>query len=89
MEKQFYAVEATLENGNKLLCWQDKKHLIFAEKLKGFDSPHPPTLFNTRQAAANAKVLSITTPVNKTTLNKFNEYVEAKNSKVVKVKISY
>ena len=86
MENRFYALEATIENGKKLLCWQQKKHFYFAEKSRGFASPYPPTLFRTRKEAYNA-LKNI--PSKGANLKQFENVLKARKTKVVKVLITH
>lgn len=50
----FYAVRVTIDTGEKFLCWQEKDHLLFAEKKRGYKVPPPPTLFRTKKEANEA-----------------------------------
>lgn len=51
----FYAIQVTLDDGTKLLCWMDnKKHLNYAKKSKVLKKTVPPTLFNTKKEAKQA-----------------------------------
>ena len=86
MENQFYALEATLESGKKLLCWQNKKHFYFAEKSRGFATPYPPTLFRTRKEANDAWK---NIPSKGGNLKQFENVYEAKKTKTVKVAITH
>lgn len=84
-QNQFYALQATIPNGNKLLCWQDKKHFYFGVNSRGYESAPPPTLFNTRKEALKAwdKV-----PSKGGNLKQFVNVIEAEKVKVVKVQIT-
>lgn len=86
MEKQnqFYALEATIENGKKLLCWQEKKHFYFGVKTKGYVAPKPPALFNTRKEANKAWSQ---VPSKGANLKQFVNVMEPKKVRVVKVRI--
>lgn len=82
---EFYAVQVTVETGEKLLCWKEKKHLYFAGKTRGFASPPPPTLFLTRKEAKSA---IDNVPSKGGNLKQFAKALEPKKTQIVKVKIS-
>lgn len=83
---QFYAVEATTEEGKKLLTWRDKKHFYFAEAKRGFRKPLPPTLFNTY---TEAKYALNGVPKKGGNLKQFARVVECNKAKIVKVTVNY
>lgn len=82
-QNHFWALQATIPNGEKLLCWREKKHFYFGHGL--IEQVPPPTLFNTKKEANKAwdKV-----PSKGGNLKQFNEVIKAKKVKIVKVKLS-
>lgn len=84
-KNHFYAVQATIDTGENLLCWKDKKHLYFAVKTKGYRIPPPPTLFLNK---SDAKKAIDEVPAKGGNLKQFTHVIEAKKVKIVKVNIS-
>ena len=83
-QNQFYAVQATIDTGEKLLCWKEKKHLYFAKKTKGYLAPPPPTVFLKKE---DAKKALGEIPKKGGNLKQFTQVVEAKKVSIVKVNV--
>lgn len=80
----YFVIEATMEDGQKVLCFENKKHIYFAIKEKGFATPLPPTLFLTKKEALSA-IHNV--PQKGANLKQFNKVIKAKKIKVIKIQI--
>src|SRR3989304_3155575 len=78
----FFAVQATVDNGEKFLCWKEDKHLYFAQRTKGYKNPPAPTLFRSKKEA-NSALNNI--PKKDGNLSQFNQVLECKKAKIVEV----
>lgn len=83
MKNHFYAVQVTLDDGTKLLCWRDnKKRFNYAKESKGYKKPLPPTLFNSKKEAQQA-IDEI--PSKGGNLKQFETVIGYKKTSIVKV----
>lgn len=85
MKNQYYAIRATLENGEKFLCWEHENHFYFAGESKGYKKPLPPKLFNTKKEAITAWENIPDTSGN---LEQFETVCKAKKIKIVKITLT-
>ena len=84
----YYAIQAITEDNQKLLCWEHKKHLYFAEPHKGngkLMTTPAPTLFSTKKSAKEA---IDNVPSKGGNIKQFIEVVEAKKVNIVKVSLN-